>query len=480
MTPLPLVPPSPLGAPASSRATRASVLVPRNTEALLLLSILGVAILGFQLTSLDVAVRYDQPLWAAALPALIPPILLAVLFGGLHLVLRRCQAQMEQVLLPVVALLSVIGLVMLWRLRGDSGVYQQLLRGLVPGVAVMGAFILRPRWVEGIRRWAWPISLVGLALALATAFFGVVDETGARLALKLGPLPALQTSEILKLALIIFLAQYIASEGEKAQARGLPVLGWLRLPAPRDMVPGLLFVAMATLALVVMSDFGAVLILGGIFVGMLYAGLETRVFATVAAIGLVLALLVAGVLFFTWHIPTVMQLRFIAFVNPWSTAEPVVNGQHLGITVSQGPGYQIQQALYAIIAGGLSGTGLGFGSPEYIPLAQSDFIFAALLEELGAVIGFAVLALFAVLLFRLLRLAVLLPREQTFERMLLSGIALHLFIQVFIMIGGTLNLLPVTGVTIPFLSAGGVALLINLAEVGIALALARRLENLPA
>jgi len=355
-----------------------------------------------------------------------------------------------------------------------------LLRGFVPGAAVIVAFVLRPRWVEQIRRWTVPISLLGLGLSLATAFFGVVDATGARLALKLGPLPAIQTSEILKLALIIFLAEYIAREGEKAQGRGRAVFGWLRLPAPRYFAPGLLFVAMAVLALVQMSDFGAVLILGGIFVGMLYAGFETRVFITVAAIGLGLTALAALVLAFTWHIPTVMQLRFIAFANPWSTAELVVNGKDLGITVAQGPGYQIQQALYAIIAGGLSGTGLGFGSPDYIPLAQSDFMFAAILEEMGAVVGVAVLALFSIVLFRLLRLATLLPREQTFERMLLTGITLHLFIQVFIMVGGTLNLLPVTAVTIPFLSEGGMALAINLAEVGIALALSRRLEVLAA
>jgi cell division protein FtsW (lipid II flippase) len=457
-----------------------SRLAARQTEALLLLVIFFAAGLGFLLTSLGSAIRYGQPLLMTALPALVPPILFALLFGGLHTVLRGRQAKMEQLLLPVVALLSAIGLVMIWRLRGGSGVYQQLLRGFVPGAAVIGAFILRPQWVERIRRWTLPVSLLGLGLSLATAFFGAVDETGARLALKIGPLPAIQTSEILKLALIIFLADYIAREGEKAQARGRPVLGWLRLPAVRYFAPGLLFVAMATLALVQMSDFGAALILGGIFVGMLYAGFETRVFATVAAIGLGLALMVGIVLWFTWRIPTVMQLRFIAFVNPWSTAELIVNGRHLGITIAQGPGYQIQQALYAIIAGGLGGTGLGFGSPEYIPLAQSDFIFAAILEEMGAVVGFAVLALFAILLFRLLRLAVLLPREQTFERMLLTGIALHLFIQVFIMVGGTLNLLPVTGVTIPFLSEGGMALAINLAEVGIALALARRLEVLPA
>ena len=139
-----------------------------------------------------------------------------------------------------------------------------------------------------------------------------------------------------------------------------------------------------------------------------------------------------------------------------------------------------RQALYAIIAGGLTGTGLGLGTPEYIPLAHSDFIFAAILEEMGAVVGIAVLLVFAILLLRLLRLAALLPLEQTFERLLLTGIAFHLFIQMLIMVGATVNLLPVTGITIPFLSQGGTAVLINLAEIGIALALARQLEALPA
>src|ERR1700687_911763 len=151
-------------------------LTARRTEALLMLAIFAAAGLGFQLTSLDAAVRYGQPLWAAAIPALIPPVLLALLFGGLHLLLRGRRVQMEQLLLPVMALLSSIGLVMVlwlrrgrgvclqllpvrallstmgrvmvWRLRGDSGVYQQLLRGLVPGAAVIGVFILRPQWVE--------------------------------------------------------------------------------------------------------------------------------------------------------------------------------------------------------------------------------------------------------------------------------------------------------------------------------------------
>jgi cell division protein FtsW (lipid II flippase) len=155
-----------------------------------------------------------------------------------------------------------------------------------------------------------------------------------------------------------------------------------------------------------------------------------------------------------------------------------LNGQSTGITISEGPGYQIQQAIYAVVSGGITGRGLGFGSPDYVPLAHSDFILAAIIEEFGAIIGVAVLFLFAVLLLRIFRTVSLLPPGQIFERLLLVGIGAHLFTQVFVMASGTLNLLPVTGITVPFLSQGGVALLINLTEVGIVLAIARRLEGL--
>ena len=102
-----------------------------------------------------------------------------------------------------------------------------------------------------------------------------------------------------------------------------------------------------------------------------------------------------------------------------------------------------------MVSGGLSGTGLGFGTPQYVPLAQSDFIFAAIVEELGSIMGLAVLIFFVILLLRAARIALMLPAEQVFERLLVVGICLHFFVQVLIMVGGTLNLLPVTGVTIP-------------------------------
>ena len=452
----------------------------RTWELRLLALVIGIGLLGFTLVTAATQLRQGiEPLsnWT---PALLPPALLALALLTLHALLCWRQTQSEQLILPIVGLLVTIGLIIIWRLRPPTAVWQQLLRGFVPGVGLMAILILRPRLVERIRQ-EWPllISLGGLILLFLTAFFGVTDETGARLSLKLGPLPAIQTSEMIKLALIIFLAWYIESEGQAAEGRARTFLGWLRLPAIQYMIPGVLFVSIATLALIMMSDFGAILILGGLFVIMLYAGFQSRIFFTIFGIGLALSLLMAVVLAFTWSPPQVIQQRFAAYVNPWSNAPLIINGQPIGTTIAEGPGYQIQQAIYATIAGGVSGTGLGFGYPGFVPLSHSDFIFAAILEEMGAAIAIALLGLFAILLLRLLRVAMLLPTEQVFERILLVGIAAHLFIQVTVMVGGTLNALPLTGVTVPFLSQGGIALMVNLTEIGLVLALMQRLKEQP-
>lgn len=453
------------------------VLFSRSIEAILLVLVFIILLLGFLMVTAAGQVQQGLNPLPALAGAVVPPLLAGAALVGLHFVLQARRMQVEQILLPLMGLLIAIGLTMIWRLRGSEGVWQQLTRGFFPGCIVIAALVLRPQLIEWMRRQAVAISLIGLVLPFLTAIFGVVDETGARLALKIGPLPPIQTSELIKVALIIFLAWYIEREGQEAEGRAKAFLGWLRLPAVRYFIPGGLFVALATLALVQMADFGAVLILGVLFIGMLYAGFETRIFATISAIGLVLALLVSLVLAFAWEVPAVIRYRFLAFRNPWSNAPVLENGVPTGITISEGPGYQIQQAVYAVISGGLTGTGLGYGSPEYVPLAHSDFIFAAIVEEMGAATGIAIIILFAVMLLRVFRISVLLPRGQVFERLLLVGIGLHLFTQVFVMVGGTLNLIPLTGVTIPFLSQGGMALLVNMTEVGIALAIAQRLEG---
>ena len=451
----------------------------RGTETLLLALVTLVAFAGFTVAQINLQLQQNTNPLSGLLRAWIPPGVLVTSLFAIHLLLRWRGVKAEQIVLPITGLLMAIGLIMLWRLRPPWAVWQQLTRGLVPGIVAVSLLIVYPALVERIRR-DWPVlvSLTGLVLLLATAFAGVADETGARLALKIGPLPAIQTSEVVKLCLIIFLAWYLESEREAAQGRARR-LGWLRLPAIRYLVPGTLFVSLAALALVKMSDFGAILILGALFLIMLYAGFETRIFFTVVSIGLGLSLIVGVLLAVFWTVPPVIQHRFIAFLDPWSDEPLLVNGQPTGITIAQGPGYQIQQAIYAIVDGGITGTGIGLGTPENVPLVHSDFAFAAVAEELGAIGALAVLACFAVLLLRILRVAITLPKGQVFERLLLVGIAGHFLAQVLVMVGGTVNLVPVTGVTVPFLSQGGMALMINLAEVGFVLTLSRRLEGQP-
>jgi cell division protein FtsW (lipid II flippase) len=454
-------------------------LADRPVEIALLGVVAALAFLGFGLVSAAQALQAGADPLPALAPAMWPPAVLVVSLLAFHLLLRRRGAG-EQLLLPLVGLLAAVGLVMVWRLRPPEAVWQQLARGWLPGLALAALLVARADLVERVRRdWPLLISLAGLLLLGLTAFFGVQDESGARLSLKLGPLPAIQTSEMIKLALMVFLAWFIDSEGERAEARAV-ALGVVRLPAVKYVLPGALYVAVATLALVRMSDFGAILILGGLFVTMLYTGFEPRVFLGIAGVGLALALIVGAVLARTWDVPAVMQARWAAFLNPWSQAPLVINGQPTGLTIAQGPGYQIQQAIYAVVAGGLTGTGLGYGSPQNVPLAHSDMIFAAVVEELGALVSAALLAVYAILLLRILRVAMRLPAQQVFERLLVAGIGVHLFAQMFVMVAGTLNLLPLTGITIPFLSQGGAALLVNLIEIGVVLALAQRLEARPA
>jgi cell division protein FtsW (lipid II flippase) len=449
----------------------------RTMEAILLIFVFMAGMLGFGLLAIGLQVAQGQNPLAGLPAAALPTIVIGAIAFGLHALLRQRRTNAEQLILPVVMLLLTIGLLMIWRLRGPAGAWQQISRGLLPGAALVAAFILKPDLLERTRRWALPIIALGVLLPILTALFGEVDETGARLALKLGPLPAVQPGEIIKLTLIIFLAWFIDRQGRRVEGRARPFLGWLRLPGLHNFLPGVLVVSLATLALVQMSDFGAVLVLGLIFIGMVFAGFETRIFLTVSIIGVFLAVLVALVLSFVWQVPNVVRLRFLAYQDPWSKEEIVLDGQPTGMTVSEGPGYQIQQSINSIVAGGLSGTGLGFGKPEYVPLAHSDFIFAAIVEELGAVTGLAVLFLFILLMLRITRVALLLPEGQVFERLLLIGICIHFFTQVFIMVGGTLNLLPLTGITIPFLSQGGMALLVNLVEIGMVFSAVQRLES---
>ena len=165
--------------------------------------------------------------------------------------------------------------------------------------------------------------------------------------------------------------------------------------------------------------------------------------------------------------------RWNAFRDPWSHELSYTYNQPIYMS----SGVQLQQGIYGTIAGGVAGQGLGFGRSRFIPLALSDFILAAVSEEMGLVVVLPLLLLYLLLFWRILRIALILSNGQIFEKILLLGIAMHLCLQLVFMAAGTWNLFVMTGITVPFLSKGGVALAFNLAEIGIVFALALRMEG---
>ena len=303
----------------------------RFTEFFLLALVFLFALLGFALLAIGMQVKQGANPLSALPGALLPPLVIGASSAGLHVLMRKRGMQVDQLILPVSMLLFTVGLLMIWRLQGAGGAWQQLTRGYLPGMAVIAVLIIKPRLVERMRRWAIPICLMGLLLLIVTAFLGVMDESGARLALQLGALPPIQPSEVIKLSLVIFLAWYIDREGRQAEGRARPFLGWLRLPPIHYFIPGILFVVLATLALVKMSDFGAVLILAFIFAGMLFTGFETRIFATISAIGLSFNLARFLVLIIHMENPNGLALPFPCISEPVeSRSDPVAGANNRG------------------------------------------------------------------------------------------------------------------------------------------------------
>jgi len=289
--------------------------------------------------------------------------------------------------------------------------------------------------------------LTPLALVAAYALLILVliphvgtEINGSRSWLRFGGL-SFQPSEFAKLALIMYLAAFVANRGDRiAQSRG-------------GFLPPLLVGGGLSFLVLLENDLGTAAILLGTTLVVLYlSGADLR---NLLAVGVVFVAKIALAVFF---VPYRMD-RFLAFLDPWS--DP------------QGRGYHLIQSLYAIAHGGLFGVGLGYGTQKayYIPHAHNDFIFAVVLEELGAIGGSLLLFLLASLVLRIAFLAA--RTDDPFARTLAYGIAASLSIQTMFNLGGVTGLLPITGVTLPFISYGGTSLVLSLGKVGIALAISR-------
>ncbi len=401
----------------------------RRTEAGLLA---GVGVLIAALYTLASASR------SAALPADIVPFLGVVfgLFVAAHLALRRWAPEADPTLLALAALLNGLGYVFIARLDEDLAALQST--WTVLGIAgFVATLVLVPR-VGDLARYRWTLAVAGIVLLLLPLLPVVGREiNGARLWLRVAGV-SLQPGEFAKIALAIFLAAYLH---ERREVLGLATwrVGPLRLPEPRDLGPLVAAWAASLLIMVFERDLGSSLLFFALFLVMVW--LATGRLAYVF-IGL---LLFAGGAVASWSVFPHVQDRVAVWIDPWE--DPLDRG------------FQLVQAQFSLAEGGVTGTGPGLGEPGRIPAAETDFIFAVIAEELGLVGATAVLAAFLLLVGR--GLAIAAGARTGFEMLLAAGLTAIVAIQSFIIIGGVLRLVPLTGITLPFVSYGGSSLLAN-------------------
>lgn len=355
-------------------------------------------------------------------------------------VLERYRPGRDPYLFPLISLLTGWGIVLLDRLAPNF-LWRQLL-WLTLGTGMMLAVAILPRNLRFLRRYRYTWLILGLLLLLATILFGVNPSGfGPTLWMRLPFLPQVyfQPSELLKLLLIVFLASYF-DEREQLLALNKGRVSVLAYLAPLALMWGLCIVL-----LVWQRDLGAAMLFFVMFLALLYLATGEKWYVVGGAVLLV----GAGVI--GYYAFDVVALRIEAWWNPWPDAD--------------NRAYQIVQSLYAVAAGGIGGQGIGQGFPDYIPVVHSDFVFAAIAEEWGLIGSLGIVACFALLAHRGLRIAARAGRS--FGLYLAAGITILFSAQALLIMAGVAKLMPLTGVTLPFVSYGGSSLLMSFVLVGL-------------
>jgi len=351
-------------------------------------------------------------------------------------VIRKVARDADPVLYPTAVLIGGLGLAMLYRLMDDPQrrspqfATEQAV-WLAIGLAVFALTLLAIRDIRQLDAYTYTIGLAGLILLLLPIVPGIgVVINGARLWVNLGFI-TFQPAEVGRILIVIFLASYLAQRRELLAAG----VGRLGLPRPKDLGPLLLAWGASLAVLFLERDLGASLLLFGVFVVMLWV-----------ATGRWSYLLLGIVLFAIGA-----YIGYLAFSHVQVRVDAWLHAMDLRLVADEG--YQLAQGWFAFASGGTVGTGLGLGSPTLIPYVGSDFILAAFGEELGMLGVCAVLLLYLVLVGRGLRIAV--ERHDNFEKLLAVGLTTLIGLQVFVIAGGVLRLIPLTGVPLPLMSYGG-------------------------
>jgi peptidoglycan glycosyltransferase len=370
-------------------------------------------------------------------------------FGGVHLATVRWAPGASSLLLPTASFLTAVGFIEIYRLNTNLAALQRWSLLVAAAVGALVLWLMRNTGVAVLRRYRYILLAAGIGFLLLPLLpdswlIHGATVNGSRLWVRIdvpgtSRVLSFQPGEIAKVLITVFLASYLAERSEAMSSVGRRI-GPLRIPEPRHLGPVLVAAGVAFLVLTYQRDLGASLLLFGIFVTMLYVATGRSFYVVTGGV----IVLFAG--FTAYNTFDHVQRRIDAWLDPFA--------------YYQDAGYQTVQGLFAMGSGALTGSGIGLGRPDLIPAAATDFIFAAVAEEMGLAGSLAVLAGFGLLL--AVGFGIATRSRDRFRKYLAAGLTIVLGLQAFIILAGVLRVLPITGLTLPFMSYGGSSLVANM------------------
>ncbi|MDQ0894093.1 cell division protein FtsW (lipid II flippase) [Agromyces ramosus] len=393
---------------------------------------------------------------------------LSALVYGLHIAMRFVARDADPFLLPIATVLNGLGIAMIYRIdiaEGDVGWESAAVRQIAwSAIAIICAIatIVVIRNHRVLFRYTYLAGLVAIVLLLLPLVPGIGRELGgARVWIGFGDIATFQPGEIAKIALAVFFAGYLVRNRDSLSMVGTKFLG-MQFPRARDLGPLVVVWALSMAVIVFQRDLGTALLYFGLFLVMLYVATSRLSWVVLG-----LSLFLGGAIIASQTLDYVGN-RFANWLDPFNAER---------FDQEFGGSYQVVQGLFGLANGGLIGTGWGQGRPDITPVPQSDYIIASLGEELGLAGIFAILALYLLFVARGFRIGF--AGQDDFGKLLGVGLAFVVALQVFIVVGGVTRVIPLTGLTTPFLAAGGSSLVANWIIVALLLRLSDTVRNHP-
>ncbi|MDT3345285.1 MULTISPECIES: FtsW/RodA/SpoVE family cell cycle protein [Microbacterium] len=389
---------------------------------------------------------------------------LAGLAFAMHIVTRICARDADPFVLPIATLLTGLGIAMIYRLDiaedragwGSLGFRQLVWAAIAIAGAILIVVFLRNYRV--LFRYTYVFGLSGILLLLLPFVPGLGIKAGADVWVSIGGVFSFQPGELAKICLAVFFAGYLVRTREALSSVGTKFLG-ITWPKARQLGPLLIIWGVSLGIIVLQRDLGTGILIFGMFIAMLYVATGK---ASWAILGVLLA---AGGAIVASRILPYVGSRFSNWLDAFNP--DYINGSS----------YQLVSGIFGLAHGGLIGTGWGLGRPDLTPLAHNDYILPSLGEELGLVGVFAILALYMVFVSRGIRIGI--AGQDDFGKLLATGLSFTLALQVFIMVGGVTRVIPLTGLTMPFLAAGGSSLIANFLIIAILLRISDAVRSRP-